>query len=122
MFTIDSTIDTIQNTKKQLVSQMVKDSQVAESLNELVDAQTTYTKAISRTAMETSQHITQRLLDAGTEISDLVKKSAEQLSKNDIVKDLHEKLAKNVYENFWKDAAKWYQTGQFMAPKTSKQS
>lgn len=46
MFTLDSTIDTIQSAKKQFVNTVFANQEtVAKALNEFVDAQTSYTKS-----------------------------------------------------------------------------
>jgi hypothetical protein len=45
MFTLDTTIDSVQTAKKQVVNTVfAKQEKVAEALNSFVDAQTTYTK------------------------------------------------------------------------------
>lgn len=44
MFALDTTIDTIQNGKKQFVNTFVTNKEIAKSLNNFVDAQSEYTK------------------------------------------------------------------------------
>jgi hypothetical protein len=49
MFTLDSTIDSIQTTKKTIISNVfAKNEKIAEALNHFVDAQTEYTKNATR--------------------------------------------------------------------------
>lgn len=45
MFTLDNIIDSVQNTKKQVVNAFVKNEAVADALNSFVDAQTAYTRS-----------------------------------------------------------------------------
>jgi len=46
MFTLDSTIDTIQNSKKQFVNAFVLNENVAKSFNSFLDAQGEATKKV----------------------------------------------------------------------------
>lgn len=117
MFTVDSTIDSIQNAKKAFVHQAIKDSEVASNINELVDAQTAYSKAVVKTTNQTLQKISQELVNAGSEVSNIAKQAVEQFTQNSFVKDLQEKATKEFYESFWREAMKWYQTGTISGKK-----
>ena len=56
MFTLDTTIDSVQNAKKQVVSTVfAKQEKVAQELNGFVDAQTTYTKDAVKAGTEVAQ-------------------------------------------------------------------
>jgi uncharacterized protein (UPF0332 family) len=54
MFTFNTTIDTVQNGKKQFVKAFVNDAKIADALNEFIDAQTAYTKQAVATATKTA--------------------------------------------------------------------
>ena len=53
MFLIDSTIDTIQTTKKTFVNTFVLNKDVAAALNDFVDAQSEYTKKAVKAGTDT---------------------------------------------------------------------
>ena len=53
MFIIDSTIDTIQTTKKTFVNTFVLNKDVAAALNDFVDAQSEYTKKAVKAGTDT---------------------------------------------------------------------
>ena len=53
MFIIDSTIDTIQTTKKTFVNTFVLNKDVATALNDFVDAQSEYTKKAVKAGTDT---------------------------------------------------------------------
>ena len=53
MFLIDSTIDTIQTTKKTFVNTFVLNKDVAAALNDFVDAQSEYTKKSLKAGTDT---------------------------------------------------------------------
>jgi hypothetical protein len=52
MFTIDATIDTVQNSKKQVINTFVQNEAIKEVLIDLVDAQTSYTKEAAKVNQE----------------------------------------------------------------------
>lgn len=52
MFTLDSGIDAVQNSKKQFVKTFVNDKTTANTLTQMVDAQTAYFKAMTKAATE----------------------------------------------------------------------
>ena len=53
MFLIDSTIDTIQTSKKTFVNTFVLNKDVAAALNDFVDAQSEYTKKAVKAGTDT---------------------------------------------------------------------
>jgi hypothetical protein len=53
MFTADSVIDTVQNGKKQLVNTFVTNDSVKESLINLVETETNYTKNMFKLGTDT---------------------------------------------------------------------
>ncbi len=53
MFTVDQTIDTIQNGKKQFVKTFVQNETAATAMNEFIDAQAEYTKKAAKVGMDT---------------------------------------------------------------------
>jgi hypothetical protein len=54
MFALDSTIDTIQSSKKTFVNTFVTNKTIAAAMNDFVDAQTEYTKKAVKTGTETA--------------------------------------------------------------------
>lgn len=63
MFTFDTTIDTIQTTKKAIVSTFVTNQKIADSLNSFVDAQTRYTKDAVKVSTDTATTIGRETLN-----------------------------------------------------------
>ena len=53
MFTVDQTIDTIQNGKKQFVKTFVQNETAATAMNEFIEAQAEYTKKAAKVGMDT---------------------------------------------------------------------
>ena len=53
MFTVDQTVDTIQNGKKQFVKTFVQNETAATAMNEFIDAQAEYTKKAAKVGMDT---------------------------------------------------------------------
>ena len=51
-FYADMAIDAIQNTKKQMVSSLVKADEFANPLNAFVDAQTSFAKTVAKTTWD----------------------------------------------------------------------
>ncbi len=83
MFTLDSTIDAIQTSKKTFVNTVfAKHETVAKALNEFVDAQTTYTKNAVKAGT-----------DVATKLSSEVTKLAQEATKFDYTK-AYEQFAK----------------------------
>jgi hypothetical protein len=54
MFTLDATIDAVQNGKKQFVKTFVQNEKVAEAMNSFIDAQATYTKQAFKVGVDTA--------------------------------------------------------------------
>jgi len=109
MYTVDQTIDSIQNSKKQFVNSVVKNEAIAKSLNEFVDAQTAYTKSAVKASQDAATKIGQELIKANSECTKLTKQAVEQFAKNDFVKTIIETVSKEAYTTFWQEAFKWYQ-------------
>lgn len=53
MFTIDATIDAVQNGKKQFVKTFVQNEAAATAMNEFIEAQAEYTKKAAKVGMDT---------------------------------------------------------------------
>ena len=53
MFTVDQSVDTIQNGKKQFVKTFVQNEAAATAMNEFIDAQAEYTKKAAKVGMDT---------------------------------------------------------------------
>lgn len=62
MFTADTIIDTIQNSKKTAVNVFVTNDTVKTALNSYVDAQTAYTKDVVKTATDTGTVLMQEFV------------------------------------------------------------
>lgn len=61
MFTLDATIDAVQNGKKQFVKTFVKNETMAEALNSFIDAQSEYTKSAGKAALDATTVVTGEL-------------------------------------------------------------
>ena len=75
MFTADTVIDSIQNSKKQFVKTFVTNEHIAESMNHFIDTQAEYTKK----AMKATT-------DAATEIMQETQKVMRETAKFDYTK------------------------------------
>lgn len=53
MFTIDATIDAVQNGKKQFVKTFVQNETAATAMNEFIEAQAEYTKKAAKVGVDT---------------------------------------------------------------------
>jgi len=53
MFTLDATIDAVQNSKKQFVKTFVQNEKVADAMNTFIDEQAAYTKKAAKIGSET---------------------------------------------------------------------
>ena len=62
MFTIDATIDTIQNSKKQFVKTFVTNEKMAQAMNNFIDAQTEYTKDAVKAGSDTAVVVGQEIV------------------------------------------------------------
>lgn len=109
MYSVDQTIETIQNAKKQFVNTMVKNEAIAKSLNEFVDAQTAYTKSAVKATQEAATKIGQEIIKANSECTKLTKQAVEQFAKNDFAQKIIETASKEAYTTFWQEAFKWYE-------------
>ena len=61
MFTIDTTIDAVQSSKKTFVNTFVTNQAVKDTLVEFVDAQTAYTKAALKAGTDTATVLAKEL-------------------------------------------------------------
>ena len=76
MFTLDSTIDTIQSVKKTTVNTVFANHEkIAEALNQFVDAQTAYTKSAAKAGT-----------DVATKLSSETVKMVQEVAKFDYMK------------------------------------
>ncbi len=69
MFTLDATIDAVQNGKKQFVNTFVPNESIKETLNSFVDAQTEYTKAAFKTGQDTATKLAGEMTKAIGEVA-----------------------------------------------------
>lgn len=58
MFTVDATIDAVQNGKKQFVKTFVQNETAATAMNEFIEAQAEYTKKAAKVGMDTLTTLT----------------------------------------------------------------
>jgi len=58
MFTVDATIDAVQNGKKQFVKTFVQNEKIADAMNSFIDEQATYTKKAAKVGMDTATTLT----------------------------------------------------------------
>ena len=54
MFTLDATIDAVQNGKKQFVKTFVQNEKIADAMNLFIDAQASYTKQAFKVGVDTA--------------------------------------------------------------------
>ena len=88
MYTVDQTIDTIQNSKKQFVGAVVKNDAIAKSLNEFVDAQTVFARQAGHDAPLHQAQATG--LDHGMELArNQVAGTGQQVSQVVVDKSIH---------------------------------
>ena len=120
MYTVDQTIDTVQNAKKQFVNSVVKNEAIAKSLNEFVDAQTAYTKSAVKAGQDAATKIGQEVIKANSECTKSAKQAFEHMAKNDFVKTMIETVSKEAYTTFWQEAFKWYEAPTSPVAKMSK--
>ena len=59
MFTADTVIDTVQNSKKQFVKTFVTNEHIAESMNHFIDTQADYTKKAFKASTDAATGIMQ---------------------------------------------------------------
>ena len=90
-------IDTVQSSKKVIVSSLVTNKTIAESLNGFVDAQTAYTKEAVKATVGAVGVITSELA-----------KIQEQLWNGKSFKAMQTKMSDDLYSSFWKEAFKHY--------------
>jgi hypothetical protein len=67
MFTFDTTIDAVQNGKKQFVNTFVSNEAVKTALNSFVDAQTEYTKAAVKAGTDTATSVAKEMTKSVSE-------------------------------------------------------
>ena len=61
MFTLDATIDAVQNGKKTFVKTFVQNETIATALNGFIDAQRDYTKAAADATIQATTAVTSEL-------------------------------------------------------------
>lgn len=88
MHLLDSTIDFVQNTKKQFVNTFVNDKPTSDALNKFVDSQTEYTKALTKTMMETAIVLGER---TNVYVSDFYKSSSVIPNVTDLMSKFYNK-------------------------------
>jgi c-di-GMP-related signal transduction protein len=71
MFTLDATIDAVQNGKKQFVKTFVQNETIADALTKFVDAQTEYTKNAVKVSTNTVTTLTEEAVKATKQISSI---------------------------------------------------
>ena len=62
MFTVDAMIDTVQNSKKQVIKTLVTNPTISESMTKFVDAQTEYTKEAVKASTDTWTTVSKELM------------------------------------------------------------
>ena len=67
MFTLDATIDAVQNSKKQFVKTFVQNEKVADAMNTFIDEQTSYTKKAAKVGTDTFATLTSEMVKASQE-------------------------------------------------------
>ena len=67
MFTLDATIDAVQNGKKQFVKTFVQNEKVADAMNTFIDEQATYTKKAAKVGMDTVTTLTSEMVKTAQE-------------------------------------------------------
>jgi len=93
----DEFIDTIQKAKKDWVKMFVYSDNVSKTMNEFIDAQTTYTKeAVKATSA------------AAGNIANEIQKTADQIYSGKHFKKMQEQVSNDLYSTFWKEAFRYY--------------
>ena len=67
MFTLDATIDAVQNGKKQFVKTFVQNEKIAEAMNTFIDEQAAYTKKAAKVGTDTFATLTTEMVKTGQE-------------------------------------------------------
>lgn len=62
MFNIDSTVDSVQNSKKLFVKTFITDEKIANALNEFIDNQTEYTKKAAKASVDAGTTVIQETI------------------------------------------------------------
>lgn len=82
MFTLDATIDAVQNGKKQIVNTFVQNEAIKEALVKFVDAQSEYTKKALKVGADTATALSQEATKLAQEAVKFdYAKAAEQFTK-----------------------------------------
>ncbi len=102
MFTFDTVIDQIQNSKKQVINNVITNKAFAEPMVDFVDAQTAYTKE----AVKTVTAVSTKLASEATKVA---QDTAKQIAENEWVKSMTDMASQKFYDSFWKEAFKAYQ-------------
>lgn len=82
MFTVDATIDAIQNSKKQFVTMFVNNENMSKALHNFIDAQTEYTKDAFKASTDTATVMSQEMVKSFGQITkvDLYKMSESAIN------------------------------------------
>jgi len=67
MFTLDATIDAVQNGKKQFVKTFVQNEKVAAAMNTFIDEQAAYTKKAAKVGTDTVATLTSEMVKTAQE-------------------------------------------------------
>ena len=67
MFTLDATIDAVQNGKKQFVKTFVQNETAATAMNDFIDAQAEYTKKAAKVGTDTFATLTTEMVKTAQE-------------------------------------------------------
>ena len=67
MFTLDATIDAVQNGKKQFVKTFVQNEKVADAMNTFIDEQAAYTKKAAKVGTDTLTTLTSEFVKTAQE-------------------------------------------------------
>ena len=62
MFTADTLIDTVQNSKKQFVKTFVQNEKIADAMNTFIDEQAAYTKKAAKVGTDTFATLTSEMV------------------------------------------------------------
>ena len=87
MFTVEKLVDSIQIGQRQFVETFVKNEEIRQSINELIDAQSAYTKTVAGTVTE-----------LGKTVSEQTSKVAKEMTEFDW-SDLAQKATKTIKES-----------------------
>jgi Cu/Ag efflux pump CusA len=100
---VEKLVDSFQSGQRQIVDALVKNEEIRKSINELIDAQATYTKTVAGTVAEFSKTI-----------SDQTSKTIKEMTEYDW-SEFTEKATKTIKEAAVYD---WSKLADLAKPKT----